>query len=241
MAEQKHSGRADAADDVRTGEHSGNISEEASKRPLTRNGEHPLQTGWTFWYDKKVPKKAQDQNSYQASLHKAGSFNTVEGFWKNYVHLKRPSKIVNNVNVYLFRDAQEHVPMWERYPNGGCWILRIRKKAGHSNTSVLGKMWQDLVLAVIGEMFEEPNVVGIGMAIRSREDLLSVWNEDNTIEKVRFIIGEKLKQVLDLEPSTLIEYKHHQVAIQDHSTFRNAQPYVFTATKSQSQGQAHQG
>ena len=43
----------------------------------------------------------------------AGSFNTVEGFWKNYVHLKRPSKIVNNVNVYLFRDAQEHVPMWE--------------------------------------------------------------------------------------------------------------------------------
>ena len=40
------------------------------------------------------------------------------------------------------------------------------------------------MLAVIGEMFEEPNVVGIGMAIRSREDLLSVWNEDNTIEKV---------------------------------------------------------
>ena len=30
----------------------------------------------------------------------------------------------------------------QRYPNGGCWILRIRKKAGHSNTSVLGKMWQ---------------------------------------------------------------------------------------------------
>ena len=44
--------------------------------------------------------------------------------------------------------------------------------------------FQDLVLAVIGEMFEEPNVVGIGMAIRSREDLLSVWNEDNSNEKV---------------------------------------------------------
>lgn len=44
--------------------------------------------------------------------------------------------------------------------------------------------FQDLVLAVIGELFEEPNVVGIGMAIRSREDLLSVWNEDNSNEKV---------------------------------------------------------
>lgn len=46
---------------------------------------------------------------------------------------------------------------------------------------------QDLVLAVIGELFEEPNVVGIGMAIRSREDLLSVWNEDNSNEKARSI------------------------------------------------------
>lgn len=33
-------------------------------------------------------------------------------------------------------------------------------------------------------MFEEPNVVGIGMAIRSREDLLSVWNEDNSNDQV---------------------------------------------------------
>ena len=39
-------------------------------------------------------------------------------------------------------------------------------------------------MAVIGEMFEEPNVVGIGMAIRSREDLLSVWNEDNSNDEV---------------------------------------------------------
>lgn len=43
----------------------------------------------------------------------AGSFSTVEGFWKNYVHLKRPSNISTNVNVYLFRDADGHVPMWE--------------------------------------------------------------------------------------------------------------------------------
>ena len=43
------------------------------------------------------------------------------------------------------------------------------------------------MLAVIGEMFEEPNVVGIGMAIRSREDLLSVWNEDNSNDKVHTV------------------------------------------------------
>ncbi|CAM9295956.1 unnamed protein product, partial [Discosporangium mesarthrocarpum] len=90
-----------------------------------------------------MPKKYQDQNTYQASLHKkVGSFNTVEGFWKTYVHMKRPSAMETNVNVYLFREGERHAPMWESYPNGGCWILRIRKRAGQSNTSVLGKMWQ---------------------------------------------------------------------------------------------------
>lgn len=38
---------------------------------------------------------------------------------------------------------------------------------------------------------------------------------------MRFAIGERLKQVLDLEASTLIEYKHHEVAMQDMSTFRH--------------------
>jgi len=35
-------------------------------------------------------------------------------------------------------------------------------------------MWQDLVFAVIGEAFETLNVVGIAMAIRSKEDMISV-------------------------------------------------------------------
>jgi translation initiation factor 4E len=47
--------------------------------------------------------------------------------------------------------------------------LKIKKKA-----NVLGKMWQDLNFALIGEAFETLNVVGIAMAIRSKEDMISV-------------------------------------------------------------------
>lgn len=50
-------------------------------------------------------------------------------------------------------------------------------------------MWQDLVFAAIGEAFAEPTMVGIAMAIRSKEDMISVWNSDNTNEQVRFAIG----------------------------------------------------
>jgi translation initiation factor 4E len=91
-------------------------------------------------------------------------------------------------------------------------------------------MWHDLVLSAIGEVFEEPDVVGISVCIRKQEDLISVWNADNRNDEIRFRIGEKMKEILDLEPATIIEYKHHAVSMQDMSTFRNAKAYVFAAS-----------
>ncbi|RHY73014.1 hypothetical protein DYB38_012917 [Aphanomyces astaci] len=137
----------------------------------------------------------------------------------------RPSQLVKDTNLYLFRDQLNCAPMWEAFPNGGCWILKIKKKA-----NVLGKMWQDLLFAVIGEAFETLNVVGIAMALRSKEDMISVWNADNADDNVRFAIGEKLKEILMLDSNTLIEYKFHSNSIRDMSTFRNAKPYVFAAS-----------
>ncbi len=98
--------------------------------------------------------------------------------------MKRPSELQRDTNIYLFRDQPSVKPMWEAFPNGGCWILKIKKKA-----NVQGKMWQDLVFAAIGEVFAEPTMVGIAMAIRSKEDMISVWNSDNTNDQIRFAIG----------------------------------------------------
>ena len=56
-----------------------------------------------------------------------------------------------------------------------------------------------------------------------------MWNVDNRNDEIRFRIGEKMKQILDLEPSTVLEYKHHAVSMQDLSTFRNAKAYVFAS------------
>jgi translation initiation factor 4E len=90
-------------------------------------------------------------------------------------------------------------------------------------------MWQDMVIATIGECFDEPDVVGVTISIRTKDDLISVWNADNRNEDTKFHIGEKMKQILDLEPSTIIEYKSHAVSMQDMSTYRNAKAYVFAA------------
>mmetsp|Transcript_19870 Transcript_19870/g.33434 ORF Transcript_19870/g.33434 Transcript_19870/m.33434 type:complete len:244 (-) Transcript_19870:1193-1924(-) len=204
------------------------VAQMANSTVWASNDEHHrLQTPWSFWYDKKQSyQKKAVAAEYRNSLQKLASFDTVESFWKVYLYLKRPSALDLNVNLYLFRDGPNIAPMWECFPNGGCWILKVKKKKD-SGASVLGKMWQDMVFSTIGELFEEPNVVGISVHIRSREDLISVWNRDNTNEDARFHIGEKMKQILDLEPSTMIEYKHHFTSLQDMSSFRNAKGYVF--------------
>lgn len=191
------------------------------------SGEHPLQTPWSFWYDKKQSRKT-DSAEFYSRLTKLGSFDTVESFWKMYLYMKRPSALEPNVNLYLFRDGKDIAPMWEAFPRGGCWILKVKKRRD-SGASVLGKMWNDIVIAAIGECFEEPDVVGISVCIRKTEDLISVWNVDNRNDEIRFRIGEKMKQILDLEASTVIEYKHHAESMQDLSTFRNAKAYVFAA------------
>ena len=40
---------------------------------------------------------------------------------------------------------------------------------------------------------------------------------------------DKLREILGLDPTTIVEYKLHKQSLVDGSTFRNAQAYVFAA------------
>jgi translation initiation factor 4E len=87
-------------------------------------------------------------------------------------------------------------------------------------------MWQSLLLAAIGEFFEEPNVVGVTVAVRTKENLLSIWNLDADNEGIRLRIGEKLREILSLQSGDLLEYKKHSTSLRDLSCYRNAKAYV---------------
>jgi translation initiation factor 4E len=154
-----------------------------------------------------------------------GSFETVEDFWRHYIHIKRPSQLDVLHNLYLFREDLK--PMWETFPDGGCWILKVKKSSG-----VTSKLWQDLVFACVGELFEEPTVAGIVLAVRAKDDIISIWNSSNSKNvEMRFLIAEKLKKILNLDMNTIIEYKSHRESISDGSSFRNAEAYVLTDDK----------
>lgn len=193
-------------------------------------GEHPLETSWTLWFDKKQSVKTNkdssaDTTAYLGGLSQLGSFNTVEGFYRHYAYLTRPSDFPRDHNILCFRTGYK--PAWEEFPDGGCWIIRIKRKTGEN---YVNRMWESLIVATVAEIFGIPDVVGCVLSTRHKDDVLSIWNRTNQNPQTRFRIGEKLKEILDLEDQALIQYKEHSSSIQDHSTYRNARNYVFSAT-----------
>jgi len=86
-----------------------------------------------------------------------------------------------------------------KFPTGGNWVLRMRK-----NCVLLARMWEELLISCIGEAFEEPDVLGVVLSIRPKEDALYLWNANS---QLKYGIGEKLKSIMQLPPNCPIEYR----------------------------------
>jgi hypothetical protein len=66
----------------------------------------------------------------------------------------------------------------------------------------------------VGEQFEEPKVIGLGLSLRTKERLLEVWIKDGRNDRVRTNVSNKLRHLLNLNPQTVtLYYKEHQKSI----------------------------
>lgn len=182
--------------------------------------EDMLETRWTFWMDKKLSRadaNASGFTSYAQNLRDLGSFDSVQSFWRHYSHLQVPDQLPRDFNYYLFRNNE--IPAWETFPEGGSWIIKVRKGNG-----VINRLWEELCFACIGEWFEEPDVVGVALSTRNKDDNIAVWNRGPDMNAR---IGERLKDLLNLDESTSVEYKAFKSAMQDNSSFRNAKQFTY--------------
>ena len=97
---------------------------------------------------------------------------------------------------------------------------------------------------ITGEQFEEPNVIGATLSMRTKERLLQVWLRDGRNEKVRTNVSNKIRHFLNLDANSVtLYYKEHiksikvsilvlltyiQLSIvQDGSTMKNAEGFKF--------------
>jgi len=213
---------------------------EATKDPKTANGDvahtngaqpadapdlsikHPLQHKWTMWYD--CAQKKVGQSAWGDQLRKIVTIDTVEDFWGLYNNIVKASKLQQGANYHLFKEGVE--PKWEDPENdkGGKWIITMPSKERESGA--LDKLWLWLLLACIGEAFEDENeICGCVVSVRKTGDKISLWTKTSSNETVTKRVGRQLKESLELIDSHVIGYQSHADCLKRNSSFNNKNRY----------------
>jgi len=188
---------------------------------------HPLRNTWVIWFRQQHAPGSKVIN-YEEGIKKISSFSSIESFWSIWTHLNPPSHLQPTTDYLLFHSGIRR-PVWEDpiNINGGKWIIRLRK-------GVADRLWEDLVLAVIGDQFrpidnqgqedgevEYPEICGCTISVRQSEDIISLWNRTGE-QRITSRTKETMKRLLGLPLSTIIEYKSNNDSLNDRSSFRNA-------------------
>ncbi|KAG6852802.1 hypothetical protein C0991_009078 [Blastosporella zonata] len=165
---------------------------------------------WVFWFrQQRAP--GNKITSYEDGIKKISAFSSAESFWSLWTHLSPPSALQPTTDYLLFHTGIRR-PVWEDPLNisGGKWIIRLKK-------GVADRIWEDLVLAIIGDQFDEcrnaeehevagnwddksdasasewPEICGCTISVRQSEDIVSLWNrldaDPKVREKIRFVFA----------------------------------------------------
>jgi hypothetical protein len=87
------------------------------------------------------------------------------------------------------------------------------------------RYFEEMLLALIGNQVPgvaPDEICGVVISIRYSEDILGIWNK-NAEREIIALLRDAIKKVLQLPSHAPMEYKPHQTAIQDKSSFRNTQ------------------
>lgn len=184
------------------------------------NSSLKLNSIWTFWY---ASRKEQDHHiPYGERLQNLAEFNTLEDFFKYYLYIKSVPEIERNTDLGLFKRGYQ--PLWESCPDGGCWFIRFKKTDDPVDIDV---KWEKLLFALVGEQFDEPNMLGSVLSIRGRETIIELWFNYFKYEKIKNGVAQKLRNLLQLDHSFTVYFKDNEKSLQDKSTLRNAETYSF--------------
>jgi translation initiation factor 4E len=155
---------------------------------------HALPEAWTFWFIRRPAVRSND--SYSKHLKMLGVVSSVEQFWALYSHTVRPNDLPSPCDLQIFQQGVQ--PLWEDDANrlGGKLYFRVRK--GQSS-----RMWEDMLLALIGGQFHGCGVCGAVISTRFSEDCISIWNKDSRDEAALQMLRDVVRRSLKLRPGAL--------------------------------------
>jgi len=166
---------------------------------------------WVFWFRQQAPGGGKiSTTNYEHSIRRVATVSSVESFWALFSRVRRPSEATPTTDYMIFHNAIRR-PVWEDPLNaaGGKWILRLKK-------GVSDRLWEDLVLGVVGGQFEDAEndaeLCGITISVRPTEDIISVWHRTTADPKAVERIRDTVRRVLSLPSVTVMDYKSNNGA-----------------------------
>eukprot|EP01118_Nematostelium_gracile_P009129 TRINITY_DN305_c0_g1_i1.p1 TRINITY_DN305_c0_g1~~TRINITY_DN305_c0_g1_i1.p1 ORF type:complete len:406 (-),score=113.62 TRINITY_DN305_c0_g1_i1:26-1183(-) len=164
-----------------------------------------LEHQWVFWYDDQMPH-GTTADKYESAIKALGKFDNVQDFWRYWNNLQKVVKFPDGTNLRLFKEGIK--PMWEDPLNrdGGKWVINS------SNKDATNKIWNKLVLALIGEQFQfSEGLCGIVLSVRQKGDTINVWNKSGeNQEEIQTTIKE-LKALLGCQN---VKYQLHKTTVE---------------------------
>ena len=179
-----------------------------------------LNSEWTFWY---ASRKEKDHHiPYEARLTEISSFSTLEDFFKTYLYLKPTNEIDRNNDIGLFKKGYQ--PLWESCPDSGFWFYRFKRTDDEKD---INYKWERILFSLIGEQFDEVNILGAVLSIRGRETIIELWFNYFGYEKIKNNVAKKFREVLSIDSGETVYFKDNKQSIVDKSTLRNSETYSF--------------
>ena len=189
-----------------------------------------LPSPWSWWKDAQSSQTDSNRGMkltsevLQSSMQQLGTVHCVEECCNE---LTKPSELPVGVSLHLMRNGA--YPMWESFPHGGCWLIKIKTHKWLQIAQV-DRLWEQLVQFTISRSLDAPELVGVGVSVRNKVIVFSIWNLNGLdSHSHKSAIGTELREIAAHlisgdAPAASLQYKLHYHSVRDRSSFRNSRP-----------------
>ena len=187
---------------------------ESTNNDQIKDEDKKLNCEWTFWY---ASRKEKDRHiPYENRLTEIYSFNTLKDFFKGFMFIKDIESIPRNNDLAMFK--KDYKPLWENTPESAFWLYRFRPE----EEKFMNIKWEELIFSLIGEQFDEPNILGVVLSKRGRETIIELWFNYFGFTKIKNKLEVKFRNLIGLESKDTLFFKENKDSIQDKSSLKNA-------------------
>jgi len=178
---------------------------------------YPLEREWVVWYSGRAEagrgrprggpplrgRLGPGRQGEETALRRIGGFRDIAGLWQYMNNIAPPSKLRQDLSLYIFLAGVE--PRWEDPENsrGGRWTFSVN----NPDMAMADDVWAVLYLTLVGETFTaNDEITGIVATRRRDYARISVWTKNCADDRAVLRLGADLRAIA---AGVALEYQDH--------------------------------